>query len=128
MELQAQKLAICIFCDKILIPMIFGGVAQPDRARGSYPLGRWFKSTLRHLILQRVNDSHLSSRVVAEPAEKQTKAQVSHNTVVRGAKNTLSATLIFHRNHLCSPTYRYCFVKSNHGFVFKFYAITSNEN
>ena len=25
-----------------------GGVAQPDRARGSYPLGRWFKSTLRH--------------------------------------------------------------------------------
>lgn len=25
-----------------------GGVAQPDRAIGSYPTGRWFKSTPRH--------------------------------------------------------------------------------
>ena len=30
------------------LKLIYGGVAQPDRARGSYPLGRWFKSTLRH--------------------------------------------------------------------------------
>ena len=33
---------------KDILSIKFGGVAQPDRARGSYPLGREFKSLLRH--------------------------------------------------------------------------------
>ena len=30
------------------LPDIYGGVAQLARANGSYPLGRWFKSTRRY--------------------------------------------------------------------------------
>ena len=43
----------CVTIDKYLL-IDFGGVAQSDRARGSYPLGRWFKSTLRHQLFTKL--------------------------------------------------------------------------
>ena len=40
----------CVIIDKCLL-INLGGVTQPDRVVGSYPISHWFKSSRRHLTL-----------------------------------------------------------------------------